>query len=491
MIGTIDKSKYSVDVINGVRVITAKFWDECEHRLGTYMEDTDYDFVVQEDTDFYAPPECDLEIMKTCDQNCNQCSSEKNVIFKLRKNVFTQEEQDGAYHGLIDAARPTQNRGLAAGPRGESQLSRDWVTSEQMEIMEYLINRPATLYDDEEDAILRIRKKYASKNDSGENLRNSKKETEVSRGMVWLRTKIDDAGYDYHSFFETKLMEWREMEVPAAAADAKLIRDTFISDTTYANQVNSGLAGFFDRYPRIPYGRETSYTAHNYEKYELCFPFMRKLASEFKKMMPQRHAFQEACANRIDERFRVAGKDTPFTTITVNKNFRTAAHRDAGDLHEGFSNLTVVAKDKNWTGGYLVLPEFRVAVDIRPGDVLLINNHGGIHGNTELLPPEGKTLDDMERVSLVCYFREKMLELGSYEYERMRYFFVEERRTNQDHPDQRRFWNGVSPGMWESQEWYDFLRTKSKEIVGVDGEELLKEYHPKAYNIPTTLEDFF
>ena len=109
------------------------------------------------------------------------------------------------------------------------------------------------------------------------------------------------------------------------------------------------------------------------------------------------------------------GNDTPFTTVTVNKNFRTAAHRDAGDLHEGFSNLTVVAKgDQQWTGGYLVLPEFRVAINIRPGDLLLINNHAGIHGNTELLPPEGKTLADMERISLVCYFRENMLKLGSW-----------------------------------------------------------------------------
>lgn len=107
------------------------------------------------------------------------------------------------------------------------------------------------------------------------------------------------------------------------------------------------------------------------------------------------------------------GNDTPFTTVTVNKNFRTAAHRDAGDLHEGFSNLTVVAKgDQQWTGGYLVLPEFRVAINIRPGDLLLINNHAGIHGNTELLPPEGKTLADMERISLVCYFREKHAKIG-------------------------------------------------------------------------------
>ena len=28
---------------------------------------------------------------------------------------------------------------------------------------------------------------------------------------------------------------------------------------------------------------------------------------------------------------------------------------------------------------------------------------------------------------------------------------------NKAHPLQRPLWNGVSPGMWESQEWYDYL----------------------------------
>ena len=211
---------------------------------------------------------------------------------------------------------------------------------------------------------------------------------------------------------------------------------------------------------------------------------MRKLSNKFKELLPQRYAIQESCANKIDQKFRVAGNDTPFTTITVNKNFRTSAHRDAGDLNEGFSNLTVVAKDKNWEGGYLVLPEFRVAVNIRPGDLLLINNHGGIHGNTELKPPAGMKIEDMERISLVCYFREKMMELGSWDYEKLRRQFVDDRRLNQDHPEWREYWNGVSSNMWSSQEWYDYL----KENGGV---EMLREYHPDALKEKATLEDFF
>jgi hypothetical protein len=471
MIGEIDQKKYDVAEQDGVRVIAAKFWNDCEHQLGTYMEDTDYDFVVEEDTDFYAPPKCDVEKSITCDQHCNNCANEDDIIFKLRKGAFSEAEQNGAYEGLLAAALPTQNRGVAAGPKGAQQGQRDWVTNEQVDIMEHYIEPKATLMVDE-DPIVAIKQKHAGDVEG------------QTRGMVWLRSKIQDSGYTYEGFFRDKMEEWADMTPEEASKNAKQVKTEFISDTSYANQVLSGLAGFFDRYPRIPYGRATSYTEHNMEMYEKCYPFMRQLASKFAELLPRRHGVQVGCANKIDPRFRVAGEDTPFTTITVNKNFRTAAHRDAGDLHEGFSNLTVVAKDKQWDGGYLVLPEFRVAINIRPGDLLLINNHGGIHGNTELRPPEGKTIADMERISLVCYFREKMLELGSWDYEAMRRQFVDDRRLNEEHPMWRKLWNGVSSGMWESEEWYDYLRNNGCT-------EMLTKYHPKSSEIPASIEEFF
>ena len=461
MIGDIKENKYDVTYEDGIRIITSKFWGECEDKIGSYLEDSDWDFIVEEDTDFYAP------------SNFGDENNEDNIIFKYRKNIFSDAEQSGAYEGLLGAAQPTQNRGMAAGPKGEKQGGRDWATDVQVEIMDYVINRPnnSTLFEEEGDPIDNIKKKYLNVEDS-------------TRGIVWLRSKISDAGYNYDTFFEDKIAEWESMGLEDASTDAQRIKTTFISDTTYANVVLSGIAGFFDRYPRIPYGRATSYTEHNRETYEKCYPFMRKLASEFANLLPKRYGVQVDSANKLDERFRVAGKDTPFTTITVNKNFRTASHRDAGDLNEGFSNLTVVAKDKNWQGGYLVLPEFRVGINIRPGDLLLINNHAGIHGNTELLPPEGVAIEDMERISLVCYFREKMLELGSWEYETLRRNFVDYRRKDKEHPLWKPLWNGVSEKMWATDEWYDYLRTNGSQ-------EMLSEYHPEAVEEKSTLEGFF
>lgn len=74
-----------------------------------------------------------------------------------------------------------------------------------------------------------------------------------------------------------------------------------LTQLTQASQV------FFDRYPRIPFGRATSYTEHHRERYEKCYPFMRNLSDQFENLLPKRYAVQKACADKIDSRFLVAG----------------------------------------------------------------------------------------------------------------------------------------------------------------------------------------
>ncbi len=120
---------------------------------------------------------------------------------------------------------------------------------------------------------------------------------------------------------------------------------------------------------------------------------------------------------------------------------------------------------------------------------MLVANHAAIHGNTEILPPtDDCCMDCVERMSIVCYFRENMKELGSWEYETLRRDFVEARRLNQDHPEWRPLWNGVSPNMWESKEWYKFIEG----MPDKDGKDMLARYHPEALETkPTSLEAFF
>lgn len=80
---------------------------------------------------------------------------------------------------------------------------------------------------------------------------------------------------------------------------------------------------------------------------------------------------------------------SPFSTIYVAKNFRTAYHTD-GNLPGSFGIITPMG---DYTGGELVFPRLRVALAMRPGDVVLFNTEEA-HGNLRIFG---------ERVSAIYY----------------------------------------------------------------------------------------
>jgi hypothetical protein len=452
-----------------VKVIVAEKKINCEHLIGQFVDENHYDHLLEEDCDVYMPADCDLATQADCDQECSSCDTgadERRIVLKFRKNYFSKEQQDAAYAGLREAATETQNRGAAAGPRNEKLGNREWVTEYESDIIEYFLDPKASLDGDPIDI---IKAKHEGKTDKPS-----------TRNNVWGIQAVKKDGFVFNEWVERV----RKLDATEMIAEARRVEKAYVCATTYANGVMSGIAGWFDRYPRIPYGRATSYTARNPEKFAMAYPFLQQLAIGFKDLLPWRYNNQMEAAKKMDPRFLVP--ETPFTTITVNKTFRTAAHRDAGDLNTGLSNLLVLSNNGNYSGGYLIAPEYRVAVNVRPGDLLLINNHDVIHGNTPIVLNDATA----ERVSLVCYFREKMLELGSKEYEDCRYDFVEQRRLNKEHPDQkyedgsqRHLWNGVSPSMWDSEEWYEYLESKL-------GRDALMKYHPNAEKA-NSLEGFF
>lgn len=454
----------------GQDVYVAQFVINDEEILGHYVDESFYDILVDNDADFYLPPECDM----MGENKQFDPLDETQIAFKFRKNVFTEEEQKLAFEGLFNAATETNNRGLAAGPVEGKQGTRDWVSHYQKELLNYYIKgQPKPL--DGSDPIEEIKLKH-------------KTSTDYTRNDVWLRIKVENDFGTYTDFFPIVEENLKSLSVKEASAEAKRILTDYVSGTSYAKGIWSGIAGFYGRYPRIPYGRATAYTDHNREEFEKCYPFARKLETEFARLLPQRHSKQKQFADNIDNKFLI-GEDTTFTTITVNtttkdRNARMACHRDAGSLNEGFSNLTVITKDgKGWNGGYLVAPEIRVAINVRPGDLLLIDNMRVVHANTPILPPDTGE-EDMLRMSLVFYCREDMGKLGSWEYEQLRRDFVDYRRKDTNHPEWREYWNGVSANMWESREWYDYLQ-------GNGGESMLIKYHAEANRQGSTLEDFF
>lgn len=459
-----------------VRVIVADRKYDCEHLIGMFLNESHYDTLINEDCDVYMPANCDVVTQSTCDtpRDCSSCdkgTNELKIAFKFRKNFFSKEIQDEAYIGLRQAAVRTENRGLASGIKEGVTVTdntRIWVTNYQYDMLAALKSARVAALDDE-DVIDTVRAKYPTAEDR-------KLAGGGGKNFVWVIDRFPEQGFGNGFDFDSWVDSIKPLDREQRADSTEKV-STMMSTTTYGIGVNSGIAGWFDRYPRIPYGRTTNYTRDNPELFARAYPFLQTLAVGFKELLPWRYNNQMKAAETIDHRFRVPG--TPFTTLTVNKTFRTAAHYDAGDFTQGLSNLLVLSNNGNYTGGYLVAPEYRIAVNVRPGDLLLINNHEVLHGNTEIVLQD----EQAERISLVCYLREGMLSLGSYEYENCRFEYVESRRLNKNHPLQRSRWNGISPGMWSEQAWFDYCAEK------IGHAEMLK-YHPESVK-QSSLEDFF
>jgi hypothetical protein len=161
--------------------------------------------------------------------------------------------------------------------------------------------------------------------------------------------------------------------------------------------VRSGIIGYYD----APVCRTTAFTAQDVRGWFSVLPFIKEVNDVFRRELPSRYAAQMDAAKRTPPQFVIPG--TCFSTVTVNRNWRTHVHKDAGDLPEGFGCLAVLDAGQ-YEGGYLILPKYEVAVDVRLGDLLLYDVHEA-HGNAPLIGAPGT----FERISTVFYFRTGML----------------------------------------------------------------------------------
>lgn len=197
---------------------------------------------------------------------------------------------------------------------------------------------------------------------------------------------------------------------------------------TYTEPVASAIIGSFDAKPPKNYCRLTAWSGKEVDQFSALFPLFESIGEKFAAEVPDRFATQMAFIRRTHPDW-VIGK-TPFTTITVNNSYPTGVHTDKGDLEEGFSNLSVLRRG-DYRGGTFVFPEYRIAVDMKHGDLLLMDAHEW-HGNTAMfcgvcgdrMGPGGTTGHDercgAERISVVSYFRTAMTECGSAEEESAR-----------------------------------------------------------------------
>lgn len=183
-----------------------------------------------------------------------------------------------------------------------------------------------------------------------------------------------------------------------------------------ARPVMSAILGAVDPTPRLPTCRLTAFTAKETMAWDNLQPLWRQIARLFEQHVPDRYANQARQAAQTHDEWVIAG--TPFTTVTVNNSYSTGVHTDKGDLDAGFSCLGVLRKG-SYTGGHLTFPEYRVAVELQHGDLLLMDAHEW-HGNTKMVCECGDALFEKpcdrcgaERISVVCYYRTRMAQCGT------------------------------------------------------------------------------
>ena len=275
---------------------------DCEERLGRKIDESHYDLLI------------------SGDQSADVYKADGEPLIYYRPKWFSQELVHSIIPACRKAAKPTDNRGNAAGSL---------------------------------DGDVFIRAKAIKKN--------------IGSSLSYRRVKEDKT----------------------------------ISKTNRSGEVKSGIIGYFNRTPRHPFCRQTAFLISEAASWEKFLPYIIRADEGFKEFAPERWKAQREFANRTASDFVISG--STFTTVTVNRNFQTATHRDAGDLAEGFGVMSCIRNQK-FGGGYLCFPEHRVAVDLSSGSLCLANVHE-LHANTPLKDMQV----GYERISLVFYYREKMI----------------------------------------------------------------------------------
>jgi hypothetical protein len=201
------------------------------------------------------------------------------------------------------------------------------------------------------------------------------------------------------------------------ASGTKRVKDP--ASRTRTAQKASTVVGAVDPMGPTRYCRLTAWTGSNLPQWQQLQPLLQAIAANLAEHVPDRYAAQAAAAAAADPAWVVPG--TPFSTITVNNSYATGVHTDKGDLAAGFSTITVLRKGI-YSGGQLVFPAWRVAVDMHDGDLILMDAHDW-HGNVALVCECGTTMSGpcpdcgAERISVVAYFRTKITDCGTPEAE--------------------------------------------------------------------------
>lgn len=278
-----------------------------------------------------------------------------------------------------------------------------------------LVREDCDCYDTDGNLLFKFRKNVVSEEVSNKSFECFKHLAPISRGRGASAGLIDHNSIYWKKRQPIKTRTFSTQYITPQGKESKMR----VNNPVFSNPV-----GYYE--PSKSFGdlpcRLTNFSVNNFKDFQEGSEYIRILAESYKNLNPQKYQEQ---LERADKLPHLKIEDTPFSTITFNRNFRTAVHTDVGDF--GFGNLSVLERG-HYHGGYFVIPQYGVAVDMRQGDHLCVDVHK-FHGNTELYETEEDKLlnkeiediynDNLEvgvrgqgekwtRISMVCYLRENL-----------------------------------------------------------------------------------
>ena len=346
--------------------------EEISQRKGTWIEESDIKYpIINSNTDVYR-----------LDDNGNEI-----LLLKFRKNCIDDKLIKIGWDSYRNLAKASRGRGASAGPvdpESDYWKKRNLVKTSKWSTS-YLTPKG-----------------------------NQLKEEYDKLSLEELQSKANQ--------FNCKLSDNKDELI------LEIIKQqNGISKMKVNNQVASNPIGFYEQNKNLGTDlpcRLTHFTRTNFDKYNDGLPFLQKIDGLFQKLIPDSYERQ---LNRANKKPHLKIPGTCFSTVTINRNFRTALHQDAGDFKEGFGNLTVIEQGK-YHGGYTVFPQYGVAINLRNNDFCAMDVHQW-HSNTPLYETEedkqyNETIDSdfkdnpkvgtaglyqkYTRISFVCYLREKI-----------------------------------------------------------------------------------
>lgn len=263
---------------------------------------------------------------------------------------------------------------------------RGYDVSKEMMRKHKTINKDIVLYDcDTGEIVLAYAPKYFAKDKIKEAVSDLEKAAPLTgfRGEAagkadMMNIKMNISGKKGANISVSKEASWANIYRPSG------------SRISLSNFVMSGNIGNYARKRLNTVRDATTPTNGTQGLIDESVRFLKDRVPELYKMM----------MTSIDGKYRYGGDESPFTTITINKDFKTAMHRDKGNLN-GYAVLTASHIGSPFKGGRLHFPQYGICVPLREGDALLANVKL-LHGNDEIIYPK----EDSSRISFVLYSRE-------------------------------------------------------------------------------------